>query len=82
LGRAEDGKRAAPDQPTRALPRQSLPDFERLSELGWEIVQARLLRQLPRKGLAKHPGKGDHAIRGRALLAAGTRDRDQQHAVF
>jgi hypothetical protein len=52
LGRAEDGERAAPDQPAPALPRHSLPDFERLSELGEEIVQAHLLRQLPRKGLA------------------------------
>lgn len=48
------------------FPRVPFPDsadgFERLSELGWELVQAHLLRQLPRKGLAKYHGKGDHTV--------------------
>lgn len=37
-------------------------DFDRLSELGWELVQAHLLRDLLRKGLAKYHGKGDHMV--------------------
>jgi predicted helicase len=37
-------------------------DFEQLSELGWELVQAHLLRELPRKGLANFNGKGDYAV--------------------
>lgn len=41
---------------------ESAQDFERLSELGWELVQAHLLRQLPRNGLAKYRGKGDHMV--------------------
>jgi predicted helicase len=41
---------------------ESADDFERLSELGWELVQVHLLRQLPRKGLAKYHGKGDHTV--------------------
>ncbi|MGH8678305.1 MAG: type ISP restriction/modification enzyme [Burkholderiales bacterium] len=37
-------------------------DFETLSALGWALVQAHLLRELPRRGLAAYPGKGDHAV--------------------
>ncbi len=37
-------------------------DFERLSKLGWALVQAHLLRELPRKKLADYHGKGDHAV--------------------
>jgi predicted helicase len=37
-------------------------DFETLSELGWELVQAHLLREWPRKGLAKYHGKGDNTV--------------------
>ncbi len=37
-------------------------DFVILSELGWELVQAHLLRELPRKGLAAYPVQGDHAV--------------------
>lgn len=40
----------------------SAEDFEALSELGWELVQAHLLRELPREGLADYHGKGDHGI--------------------
>ena len=41
---------------------ESSDDFDKLSELGWELVQAHLLRQLPRKGLAKYHGRGEHAV--------------------
>ncbi len=41
---------------------ESSDDFESLSELGWELVQAHLLRQLPRRGLANYHGKGDHTV--------------------
>jgi predicted helicase len=37
-------------------------DFETLSELGWELVEAHLLRRVPHKGLAKYPHKGEHAV--------------------
>jgi predicted helicase len=41
---------------------ESADDFERLSGLGWALVQAHLLRELPRRGLAVYHGKGDHTI--------------------
>ena len=37
-------------------------DFERLSRLGWALVEAHLLRNLPRRGLAAYPTKGDHEV--------------------
>jgi predicted helicase len=37
-------------------------DFERLSRLGWALVQAHLLRDLPRTGLADYHGRGDHTV--------------------
>ena len=37
-------------------------DFETLSGLGWALVQAHLLAELPRLGLAAYHGKGDHAV--------------------
>lgn len=37
-------------------------DFEILSGLGWALVQAHLLRELPRRGLAAYRGKGDHSV--------------------
>lgn len=37
-------------------------DFEALSGLGWALVQAHLLRELPRLGLATYHGKGGHAV--------------------
>jgi hypothetical protein len=39
-------------------------DFEKLSVLGWALVQAHLLRELPRQGLAAYHGKGDHTVEG------------------
>lgn len=39
-------------------------DFEAISNLGWELVQAHLLRALPRRGLADYHGKGDHTVEG------------------
>jgi predicted helicase len=37
-------------------------DFEALSRLGWALVQAHLLRELPRNGLAKYDGKGNNIV--------------------
>ena len=39
---------------------KSADDFERLSKLGWALVQAHLLREVPRTRLAAYQGKGDH----------------------
>jgi predicted helicase len=41
---------------------EAADDFEALSELGWALVQAHLLRELPRRGLAAYHGKGDHTV--------------------
>ena len=41
---------------------ESADDFDKLSELGWELVQAHLLREVPRSGLAQYPVKGDHTV--------------------
>jgi predicted helicase len=41
---------------------QSSSDFETLSGLGWALVQAHLLHELPRRGLANYQGKGNHTI--------------------
>ncbi len=37
-------------------------DFEILSKLGWALMQAHLLRQVPRSELARYQGKGDHTV--------------------
>lgn len=41
---------------------ESAEHFEALSGLGWALVQAHLLRELSRPGLAAYHGKGDHAV--------------------
>lgn len=41
---------------------ESADDFETLSGLGWALVQAHLLRELPRHGLAAYHGRGDHTV--------------------
>jgi hypothetical protein len=41
---------------------ESAEDFESLSSLGWALVQAHLLRELPCRGLAAYHGKGDHKV--------------------
>ena len=41
---------------------ESADDFETLSGLGWALVQAHLLRELPRQKLAAYHGKGDHTV--------------------
>lgn len=41
---------------------ESADDFEKLSKLGWALVQAHLLSELPRKKLATYFGKGDHTV--------------------
>jgi type ISP restriction-modification system protein len=48
------------------FPRLHFPEssdhFETLSVLGWALVQAHLLREVPRRGLATYHGKGDHTV--------------------
>jgi predicted helicase len=40
----------------------SADDFEKLSKLGWALIQGHLLRELPRKKLADYHGKGDYIV--------------------
>jgi predicted helicase len=49
------------DFPRIPFPEQA-EDFEALSVLGWALVQAHLLRELPRQKLAAYHGKGDHVV--------------------
>lgn len=49
------------DFPHLSFP-ESSDDFEILSGLGWTLVQAHLMRELPRSGLAAYHGKGDHRV--------------------
>jgi hypothetical protein len=49
------------DFPRVQLP-ESADNFEALSLLGWALIQAHLLRELPRRGLGNYHGKGDHAV--------------------
>lgn len=48
------------------FPRVPFPDndedFETLSRLGWALVEAHLLKILPRRHLAAYHGKGDHEV--------------------
>jgi predicted helicase len=37
--------------------------FEELAILGWALLEAHLLREFPRKGLASYYGNGDHTIK-------------------
>ncbi|HEY2247500.1 MAG TPA: type ISP restriction/modification enzyme [Bradyrhizobium sp.] len=41
---------------------ESFTDFQTLSELGWALIQAHLLSELPRHELAVYHGKGDHVV--------------------
>jgi Type ISP C-terminal specificity domain len=49
------------DFPRVPFPKSS-EDFETLSVLGWALVLAHLLREVPRHGLATYHGKGDHRV--------------------
>lgn len=49
------------DFPRIPFPKQA-DDFENISRLGWALVQAHLLRDLSRRGLANYPAQGDHTI--------------------
>jgi predicted helicase len=49
---------------------QSADHFEGLSLLGWELVQAHLLRALPRPGLGNYHGKGDHTVESVSYASA------------
>jgi hypothetical protein len=46
----------------RVLFPESAEDFEKLSLLGWALVEAHLLRELPRRKLAAYHGKGGHTV--------------------
>jgi len=37
-------------------------DFEALSELGWDLIQKHLLRDIPDTGLGKYQGKGENHV--------------------
>ncbi len=41
---------------------ESSKDFEILSQMGWALVQAHLLRELPSLSLAAYNGIGDHSV--------------------
>ncbi len=41
---------------------ESADNFEKLSVLGWALVQAHLLREVPGRGLASYHGNGDHTV--------------------
>jgi hypothetical protein len=41
---------------------ESADNFESLSKLGWALVEAHLLREVPQRGLAAYLGKGDHKV--------------------
>ena len=41
---------------------ESADDFETLSTLGWHLVQAHLLRDVPRRRLADYPDRGDNTV--------------------
>jgi hypothetical protein len=49
------------DFPRAPFP-DSADDFETLSGLGWALVRAHLLRELPRCKLADYQGKGDNTV--------------------
>jgi predicted helicase len=49
------------DFPRIPFPEDSA-DFDALSQLGWQLVQAHLLREFPRKNLADFHGKGDYTV--------------------
>ncbi|HEY3778871.1 MAG TPA: type ISP restriction/modification enzyme [Rhizomicrobium sp.] len=45
------------------IPFAEMPaDFIALSKLGWQLVDAHLLRDVPQRGFAQYNGKGDHAV--------------------
>jgi predicted helicase len=48
----------------------SADDFDILSGLGWALIQAHLLRELPRRGLAAYHGRGDHTVEAVRYAAA------------
>lgn len=49
------------DFPRIPFPEQAT-DFGALSKLGWGLVEAHLLKRLPRKGLGDFEGKGDRVV--------------------
>jgi predicted helicase len=59
--RARYGEFLRIDFPRIPFP-ENARDFEALSGLGWTLVQAHLLRELPRRGLGGYYGKGGHEV--------------------
>lgn len=57
------------DFPRIPFPKASA-EFESLAVLGWALVQAHLLRQFPRRGLAQYHGTGDHRVETPRYAAA------------
>lgn len=49
------------DFPRIPFPEKSAA-FETMSDLGWDLIQKHLLRDVPDKGLAKYPVKGDNEV--------------------
>ncbi len=41
---------------------ENVDDFEELSSLGWALLRAHLLQDLPRVGLGLYHGRGDHRV--------------------
>jgi predicted helicase len=41
---------------------ETMESFDALADLGTDLVDAHLLRRLPRRGLATYHGKGDHTV--------------------
>jgi len=41
---------------------ENAADFEAMSKLGWALVEAHLLREIPATKLAQYHGKGDHIV--------------------
>jgi type ISP restriction-modification system protein/N-6 DNA methylase len=61
---------AVSEEVTRIPFAEALEDFETLSKLGWTIIQAHLLSELPRKGLASFEGNGDYVVQAVKFLPA------------
>lgn len=54
---------------------ETKPQFDALSKLGWELVQAHLLKKLPRQNLAEIQGKG-------ASVVEAVRYSPQEKAIY
>ena len=48
-------------------------DFDSLSALGWALVEAHLLRAVPKRGLGGYRGKGDNVVAGKVRYSPAER---------